>query len=59
MLGTVTLDQRAYLFKLHPASVHVCSTYPDQLPRHHCYRVSRHIYHYACLIMWHWTETHV
>ena len=27
MLGTVTLDQRACLFKLHPASVQVCSTF--------------------------------
>ena len=27
MLGTVALDQRACLFKLHPASVHVCSTF--------------------------------
>ena len=26
MLGTDALDQRACLFKLHPASVHVCST---------------------------------
>ena len=26
MLGTVALDQQACLFKLHPASVHVCST---------------------------------
>ena len=29
---------------------------PDQQPRHHCHRVSRHIQHYACLIMWHWTS---
>ena len=27
MLGTVALDQLAYLFKLHPASVHGCSTF--------------------------------
>ena len=27
MLGTVALDQRACLFKLHQASVHVCSTF--------------------------------
>ena len=27
MLGTVALDQRACLFKLHPASLHVCSTF--------------------------------
>ena len=27
MLGTVALDQRACLFKLLPASVHVCSTF--------------------------------
>ena len=27
MLGTVALDQRACLFKLHPASVHVCSIF--------------------------------
>ena len=27
MLGTVALDQWACLFKLHPASVHVCSTF--------------------------------
>ena len=27
MLGTVALDQRACLFKLHPASVHVCATF--------------------------------
>ena len=27
MLGTVALDQRACLFKLHPASVHACSTF--------------------------------
>ena len=27
MLGTVALDQRACLFKLHPASVHFCSTF--------------------------------
>ena len=27
MLGTVALDQRACLFKLHPARVHVCSTF--------------------------------
>ena len=27
MLGTVALDQRACLFKLHLASVHVCSTF--------------------------------
>ena len=27
MLGTVALDQRACLFKVHPASVHVCSTF--------------------------------
>ena len=27
MLGTVALDQRACLFKLHLASVHVCFTF--------------------------------
>ena len=27
MLGTVALDQRACLFKLHKASVHVCSAF--------------------------------
>ena len=27
MLGTVALDQRAYLFMLHSASEHVCSTF--------------------------------
>ena len=27
MLGTVALDQRACLFKLHLAKVHVCSTF--------------------------------
>ena len=27
MLGTVALDQQGYLLKLHPASVHVCSTF--------------------------------
>ena len=27
MLGTVALDQQACLFELHPASVHVCSTF--------------------------------
>ena len=27
MLGTVALDQRACLFKLHPASVHVCYSF--------------------------------
>ena len=27
MLGTVALDQQVCLFKLHPASVHVCSTF--------------------------------
>ena len=27
MLGTVALDQRACLFKLHLSSVHVCSTF--------------------------------
>ena len=27
MLGTVALDQQACLFKLHQASVHVCSTF--------------------------------
>ena len=27
MLGTVALDQRGCLVKLHPASVHVCSTF--------------------------------
>ena len=27
MLGTVALDQRACLFKLHLASAHVCSTF--------------------------------
>ena len=27
MLGTVALDQQACLFKLHPAAVHVCSTF--------------------------------
>ena len=27
MLGTAALDQRACLFKLHKARVHVCSTY--------------------------------
>ena len=27
MLGTVALDKRACLFKLHSASVHVCSTF--------------------------------
>ena len=27
MLGPVALDQQACLFKLHPASVHVCSTF--------------------------------
>ena len=30
MLGNVALDQRACLFKLHPASVHVCSISPDE-----------------------------
>ena len=24
---------------------------PNQMPRHHCHRLSRHIYHYACFIM--------
>ena len=28
MLGTVALDQRACLFKLHTTRVHVCSTFP-------------------------------
>ena len=27
MLGPVALNQRAWMFKLHPASVHVCSTF--------------------------------
>ena len=27
MLGTVALDQRACLFKLHSTGVHVCSTF--------------------------------
>ena len=27
MLGTVALDQQVCLFKLRPASVHVCSTF--------------------------------
>ena len=27
LLGTVALDQRVCLFKLHPTSVHVCSTF--------------------------------
>ena len=53
MLGTVALDKRACLFKLHSASVHVCSTFSQPAARHHCHRVSRHIYHCACLIMWH------
>ena len=45
---------------LHWISGHVCSCYirpvcmsvllsPDQLPKHHCHRVSRHIYHYVAL----------
>ena len=29
MLGIVALDQRARLFKLHSASVHVCSTFSE------------------------------
>ena len=36
---------------------------PDQQPRprpsHYCHRVSRHIYHYACLIMWNRTSIHI
>ena len=47
---------------LHWVSGYVCSSYiqpmcmsvllsPDQQPRHHCHRVSRHIYHCSCLIM--------
>ena len=57
---TVALEQQAYLFKLHPASVHVCSTFTrpsaqSSLPQGHC----RHIKHYACLIMWHRSNTHV
>ena len=32
---------------------------PDQLPSHYCHRVSRHLYHYACLVMRHRTSTHV
>ena len=31
MLGTVALDQWACLFKLHQASVHVCSTFSRQV----------------------------
>ena len=30
MLGTVAPNQRAYLFQLHPASVHVCFTFSQQ-----------------------------
>ena len=33
MLGTVALDQRACLFKLHSASVHVCSTFSWPAPQ--------------------------
>ena len=33
MLGTVALDQRACLFKLHSASVHVCSTFSQTADR--------------------------
>ena len=59
MLGTVALDQRACPFKLHlPVCMSVLLS-PDQQPRHHCHRVSRPIYHYACLIVWHLTSTHV
>ena len=58
MLGTVVLDQQVCLFKLHPTSVHICSTSirpaaQPSLPQ------GRQIYHYACLIMWHRTSTHV
>ena len=31
MLGTVAPDQPACLFQLHPASVHVCSTFSQQV----------------------------
>ena len=30
----------------------------DQQPRHYCHMVSRLIYHYACLIMWHTLDQH-
>ena len=30
----------------------------DQQPNHYCHRVSKHLYHYACLIIWHRTSTH-
>ena len=53
MLGTVALNQRACMFKLHPASVHVCSTFS----RPAAHRVSKHIYHNACLIMWQGTNS--
>ena len=32
---------------------------PDQQPRHYFHRVSRHLYHYTCLIMWNRTSIHV
>ena len=32
---------------------------PDQQPSHYCHRLSRHLYYYTCLIMWHRTSTHV
>ena len=32
---------------------------PDQQPSHYCHRVSRHLCHYACLIMWNRPSTHV
>ena len=32
---------------------------PDQQPSHYCHRVSRHLYHYACLTMWNRTSIHV
>ena len=31
----------------------------DQQPSHYCLRVSRHLYHYTCLIMWYRNSTNV
>ena len=51
MLWIFAMDQQACLFKLYPACVHVSSICMTTVPSHHCHRIIRHIYHYACFIL--------
>ena len=49
-LGIQTEEAECHSSHFRPGCMAVLLS-PNQQPRHHCHRVSRYIYHYACLIV--------